>query len=685
VKKWLIRALVFAGVLLFSVRLRTLLPRPTSILSKIALLPIQAVCTAEYTLIVLAPAFCWLTLFIWSRLELPEQDGVAGQRVSKILRASLWVSLFLFALAASFGGDFSVRLMAALIYFPAAGIWVAYQSDSCKGSRRLISTWAVFIPLIFEYKLLYWWIRFAGLEGELSGVYDGLHEKYAPRVLRLLVDQGGVFVKIGQMLSLLPSGVLPGPYSREFKSLQSRVPPRPANEVKCLVSQALGQPLEVVFSRFDEVPIGSASIGQVHRARLADGGREVVVKVQYPEVSQTIESDFTNCERIVWFLDKTKLDQVRETKRHYIDELDFKKEASNLLRVRAGLCQTYPQVRVPEPLLEFCRPTVLVMTYLAGSSLLDAIMDMAEAIAKMRGKSVDELIAECSQSGSRDKKDGSEDVLSKQDSGRLDLPREKRKWRVSFINKMPSLLPSISDSTKLKMLQLAMSTSRSARNLGIALYNSSAGLLGANKLTYRKSVPSFDPQEISKLIWLVHGHQLLVDGLFSTDPHPGNILVGPGGALGLIDFGQVCELRLQTRVRFARLLLALASDDDLQIAQRYAELGMQTQKMSSELLALSARIRFGHASVLSRETYDRYKTLSKEDAVFNKEADHDLGRIDRLVAILRGTSFLLGVPSAHGPTTLWLEMAEELVEDPKMSEEVEMQVHPDDSIRIAPA
>ena len=238
---------------------------------------------------------------------------------------------------------------------------------------------------------------------------------------------------------------------------------------------------------------------------------------------------------------------------------------------------------------------------------------------------------------------------------------------MSMINKMPSMLPSISDSTKLKLLQLCMSTSRSARNVGVALYNNSAGLLGASKLSYSKELPNFNPQELSEKLWLVHGHQVLLDGLFSTDPHPGNILVGPGrSGVGLIDFGQVFELKTHVRVLFGRLLLALASENDAAIASCYRELGMRTRRekemkgINQELLALNARIRFGHASVLSRETYERYRRLCTEDSVFCSGSDDSLGRIERLVAILRGTSFLLGVPTAHGPTTLWVEMAKEL-------------------------
>ncbi|CAJ1396835.1 unnamed protein product [Effrenium voratum] len=654
-RKWLRKAQALLTLLLVHVALRCqLLQHPKGTLARLLVYPVHALYTAEYTLIVLAPAICWVTMLIWSRLDLPGQDGVAGQRISTVLRTSLWASLALVAAFALLDGEFSVRV-ATLVYLFATAVWLACRSEQCKGLRRLARTWAVFWPLICEYKLMYYWLQFANHSGlDVQGAYAPLHEKYAPRVLRLLVEQGGVFVKIGQMLSLLPSGVLPEPFLREFKSLQCRVPPRCGREVRRLVSEALGQPLEAVFSRFDEVPIGSASIGQVHRAKLAASGLEVVVKVQYPEVSQTIEADFTNCERIVWLLDKSKIDEVREAKKHYIDELDFNKEASNLLRVRVGLCKEFPDVRVPEPILEFCSPRVLVMTYLSGHSLLDAIMDMAEAIAKMRGKSVEDLIADFTS------KDSENSELIRQDSGRIDLPKEKRRWRLLVANMMPSLLPSIPDTAKLKLLQLCMSTSRSARNFGVGLYNSSAGRLGASKLAYSRTLPSFDPKELSKKLWLIHGHQVLIDGLFSTDPHPGNILVGKGrDAVGLIDFGQVCELKLQTRVLFARLLLALASDDDRQIVEWYKQLGMRSRN-GSELLALNARVKFGHSSILSKETYERYRSLSAEDAL-SSTGDYCLGRVERLVQILRGTSFLLGVPSAHGPTTLWLDIARKLI------------------------
>jgi len=115
-----------------------------------------------------------------------------------------------------------------------------------------------------------------------------------------------------------------------------------------------------------------------------------------------------------------------------------------------------------------------------------------------------------------------------------------------------------------RVLQTCMSTSRAALNMGVAVYNFSVGRLGATPLEYRQSLPTFDPVRLSRTIWRVHGHQLILDGLFNSDPHPGNILIDESAKrIGLIDFGQICELKLETRVRFARLLVALVEGPDV--------------------------------------------------------------------------------------------------------------------------
>jgi len=624
-------------------------------MARFAWLPVHYVGRLEYYLAVPAPLVCSCLLSIWQRLELPGSAGAVGRQISTTLSWALGLSLAVLALYALFGDQ--VMLYVLLAYLPfAAGLW----ANSLKAWTRLyrfLRTWALFLPLICEYKVMRNWARYAELPKEQeSRAYAKLHAKYAPKLFDLLVELGGIFVKIGQLLSLLPEGVLPDPFTRELKKLQRAVPPRGAEEVRRLVQEALGRPLESVFSHFDNTPIGSASIGQVHKARLLENGREVVVKVQYPEVSRTIEPDFDSCESIVWWLDKTRVDEVREAKVHYIKELDFMLEARTLQRMSNSLREQFPNVKVPVPVFDLCAPTVLVMTFVKGVSLLDTIMHMAEAIAKIRGKSVDELIAEMTQTKKDEEPAGTTEVAV-----RPEPPKKKSKRaRLLSILRSPSL-PGVSDGAKLKLLQHCVSASRNAFNLGALLYNSSVGLLGATPLQYRQAMPNFDPVELSRQLWLVHGHQLLIEGMFNTDPHPGNVLVDSKGNLGLIDFGQVCELDLATRLRFARLVIALASGDEWEIASCNAALGIRTENMSPELLSLHAKMRFGHADILRPQAFDRYAELKTKDPLLVSQYSNGIGRAERLVNILRGISFILGVSSSHCVASVWVDMAIDLL------------------------
>jgi len=621
--------------------------------AKVALLPACAVRTAaylQYFAVVLAPAVFAMALHGWYQLELPDGERVEGRRIARSLGVALFISLCLVT-AMAFVGDSTARLL-LFAYMPVATTLWARHGDLVPEVRRLIRTWYLFLPLIFEYRALSWWSRYIGLPKEKEArAYGRLHAKYAPLLFRLLAKQGGVFVKVGQILSLLPTGVLPDAYTRELRRLQKDVPPRPAVQVRRLVSEALGRPLESVFSRFDDEPIGAASIGQVHRARLASDGREVVVKVQYPEVRRTIVPDFNSCERIVWFLDRSRIEEVREARIHYVGELDFEAEARTLQRVVQNLRGPFPTVRVPEPIPEFCTTTVLTMTFLEGTPLLEGFVAMAEAVAKACGKSVDELIAEAAKNAS--------EIPATVEVDEEDLKVKKVSWRA----KLSKSIPSLPDSTKLRLLQRWISVSRATKNVGARVYNHSAGRLGAAHMELHRAPPNFDPVKLSEQIWRVHGHQLIVDGLFSTDPHPGNILLvdGQSQALGLIDFGQVCELGLTMRLRFAHLIVALEEENDAAIAHWHAQLGMRTKAMSVELLALSARLKFGDVAELNWKNYQKYRKLEAKDPIYSQSGDNGLGRVERLICILRGMSFVLGLSNEHSPVKMWLDTARCLI------------------------
>ena len=114
----------------------------------------------------------------------------------------------------------------------------------------------------------------------------------AVRVRLVLQDLGPSFIKLGQIASTRPD-LLPADVITELKKLQENVPPVPFEDVKKVIETSLGQPLEKLFVSFDETALAAASIGQVHRAVLAtpEGDHQVVVKVQRPNVGDTVQRD----------------------------------------------------------------------------------------------------------------------------------------------------------------------------------------------------------------------------------------------------------------------------------------------------------------------------------------------------------------------------------------------------------
>jgi len=194
----------------------------------------------------------------------------------------------------------------------------------------------------------------------------------------------------------------------------------------------------------------------------------------------------------------------------------------------------------------------------------------------------------------------------------------------------------------------------STANMCTSLYNNTAVKFGAPPLSV---IPRFNMANVSAGIWKVFGHQLFVDGFFSTDPHPGNILVDTRtGALGLIDFGGVLEISLQLRVRYARFLVALANGTDYEVAQAYAQLGVRTRRMSSKLLASLAK--FAHGNSTPAMTEHMQQLAEEEGGEPDFEGfDSKFRTMLTSIVMLKGSSMFLGTNSAHYPASMWLDFA----------------------------
>jgi len=174
--------------------------------------------------------------------------------------------------------------------------------------------------------------------------------------------------------------------------------------------------------------------------------------------------------------------------------------------------------------------------------------------------------------------------------------------------------------------------------------------------------PSFDMAATSKRLWQVFGHQVFVDGFFSTDPHPGNIMVDEKtGALGLIDYGQAIEISMEVRVRFARVILAVANGNDAEIAQAMAQCGVRSRYMNTEHIAMVGKFALSNL-MPTKELLERAELLDKEDPDIDfMKYDAKFGLLFMSVGMVRGSSMCL-LSLDNCPVTMWKDTARSFVE-----------------------
>jgi ubiquinone biosynthesis protein len=198
-------------------------------------------------------------------------------------------------------------------------------------------------------------------------------------------------VKFGQIMSLRPD-LLPAPLIRELSRLQDEVAPEEFDSIKNAVHKSLGRGLDEVFSAFDEKPVASASLSQVHRGVLREGDRIVAAKVQRPAIRRKVELDLDILETLVNRLNERSEDLrvydlpnlVRIIRRHLLRELDFAREARNMIIARSNIDEE-AGIYIPEAYGEYCTEQVLVMEYLEGTKLKDLETlpsELAESLAR---------------------------------------------------------------------------------------------------------------------------------------------------------------------------------------------------------------------------------------------------------------------------------------------------------------
>jgi ubiquinone biosynthesis protein len=272
------------------------------------------------------------------------------------------------------------------------------------------------------------------------------------RFARDLEKMGPTFVKLGQLLSSR-ADLLPPPYLKALSRLQDDVEPFPFKDVEAAIQNELNVRISKAFSCFDEKPLAAASLGQVHRATLRDG-REVAVKVQRPGICQQIAEDLEVLDEIATFTDDhTEIgrrhrlrDVLEQFRKALVQELDYEREAANLIAVGESL-KEFPHIRVVQPIPDYTTRGVLTMSYLSGTKIT----------------------------------------------------------KLSHVARL-----------------------------------------------------DFDGAALADELFKAYLKQILVDGLFHADPHPGNVFLTEDNYIGLLDLGMVGRIAPQMQENLIKLLLAVS-------------------------------------------------------------------------------------------------------------------------------
>lgn len=210
-------------------------------------------------------------------------------------------------------------------------------------ARRRFRVWRAYLAAL-RVAISYLWFDLARrVRGERWAARraPALHARNGRRVHDSILRLRGLFIKAGQLASVL-TNLLPEPFRAELEGLQDRVPASPPEAARARIEAELGAPVEALFVDFQPMPVASASLAQVHRARLATGLggdgqsvlRDVAVKVQHADIDAIARLDLRAIETILrvvgrWFGIRGLREQFREIEAVILSELDFEREAAS--------------------------------------------------------------------------------------------------------------------------------------------------------------------------------------------------------------------------------------------------------------------------------------------------------------------------------------------------------------------
>jgi aarF domain-containing kinase len=429
------------------------------------------------------------------------------------------------------------------------------------GPVRSWRFWRCALPVYAHYKGVEYAMRGRG-KAEVAEEYGRLHAMYSPRVKSLVLDLQGFYYKLAQVAGTRDE-FLADAYLAWCKELQDACPKvMGEGDVRKVVEEGTGRRIEDVFREFDGGrTIGAASIGQVHRAVLLDG-RGVAVKVQYPGMEGKFRNDIHTVSAFCRWLMPQHAPYFEEIRKQFQTEFNYVGEARNLEEVRGNLSKAGYDcvVEVPEPVMELCSKNVLVMRFLDGERLVDAVKGSYRRLAAARGVDYKEM----EEQTMRDIREG----------------RIERKTLGQAASEM-------------RRTSLMLGAWDGIRNVGVLVGNWTVAPVanvvmpgrtrGQSYQYYRSEVP-VNLGRILEVLLRVHGDQIF-QGAFNADPHPGNVLLLPDGRLGLVDYGQVKRMTERDRIIYAKLVIAMSRDDRKEIVRLLSdEIGFKTRDMNEDVI-----------------------------------------------------------------------------------------------------
>jgi predicted unusual protein kinase regulating ubiquinone biosynthesis (AarF/ABC1/UbiB family) len=232
---------------------------------------------------------------------------------------------------------------------------------------RLVRIYATTARVLASYL----WLRLRRpllSSAEYSTRLTSRHRANARRIRDAIIAAGGLFIKVGQLISIL-TNFLPTEFRQELEGLQDQLPPRPFEEITARIRAELGAGPDELFQEFDRTPIATASLAQVHAATLADG-RRVAVKAQHADIERIARVDLDTIQRLLkivqFFTGVRGIESYHpEISQMIAEELDFSKEADNIERIGRNFAGD-PMVRCPSVVHERSSRRVLTTVFVDG-------------------------------------------------------------------------------------------------------------------------------------------------------------------------------------------------------------------------------------------------------------------------------------------------------------------------------